>query len=104
MLRFLLHEILKKDEYLFMHFQPEYRNLRCPDADQPLKAWEYEQLKAVLRACLEHPLKRSFFLIIDTMDELTILIGQILLISYGNPRCLPMQIDASSKSFLLVAL
>ena len=69
MLRYLLHEILKKDESLFMHFQREYRNLKDPEADQPPKAWEYGKLKAVLRACLEHPQKRSFFLIIDALDK-----------------------------------
>ena len=69
MLRHLLHEILKKDESFFMHFQQEYRNLKDPEADQPPKAWEYGKLKAVLRACLEHPQKRSFFLIIDAMDK-----------------------------------
>ena len=69
MLRYLLHEILKKDESFFVHFQQEYRNLTDPEADQPPKAWEYGRLKAVLRACLEHPQKRTFFLIVDAMDE-----------------------------------
>ena len=69
MLRHLLHQILKKDESLFMHFQEEYRNLRGPDVDQPPKAWECGKLKGVLRACLKHPLKRSFFLIIDAINE-----------------------------------
>ena len=64
MLQCLLHEILKKDDSLFMHFQQEYRNLGCPP-----KGWEYGKLKEVLRACLKHPLKRRFFLIIDAMDE-----------------------------------
>ena len=64
MLQFLLNEILKKDESFFMHFQQEYRNLGSPS-----KAWGYENLKAVLRTCLKHPLKRSFFFIIDAMDE-----------------------------------
>ena len=69
MLRCLLYEILKNDESLFMHFQQEYRNLRDPEVDTIPKAWGYERLKAVLRDCLQHPLKRSFFLIIDAMDE-----------------------------------
>ena len=71
MLRCLLREILEKDESFFMHFQQEYRNLRRQEVGQPPKAWEYEKLKAVLRACLRHPLKpeRCFFLIIDAMDE-----------------------------------
>ena len=64
MLRYLLNEILEKDESFFMQFQQEYRNL-----GSPLKAWEYGKLKAVLRACLNHPLKRRVFLILDAMDE-----------------------------------
>ena len=64
MLQCLLYDILKSDESLFMHFQQEYRNLGSPP-----KAWGYEKLKGVLRACLDHPLKRSVFLIIDAMDE-----------------------------------
>ena len=64
MLRYLLNEILEKDESFFMHFQQEYRNLGSPPKD-----WEYETLKAVLRACLNHPLKRRVFLIVDAMDE-----------------------------------
>ena len=69
MLQYLLYQILGKDESFFMHFQQEYRNLRDPEVDQPPKAWEYDTLKAVLRACLKHPLKQSIFLIIDAMDE-----------------------------------
>ena len=64
MLQYLLNEILKKDESFFMHFQQEFRNLGSPP-----KAWEYEKLKRVLGACLDHPLERSIFLIIDAMDE-----------------------------------
>ena len=64
MLRYLLNEILKNDESFFMHFQQEYRNLGSPP-----KAWEYEKLKGVLRACLNHSLTRTIFLIIDAMDE-----------------------------------
>ena len=63
MLQYLLYEILKKDESLFIHFQQEYRNLGSS------KVWKYEKLGAVLRACLEHPLERNIFLIIDAMDE-----------------------------------
>ena len=69
MLQCLLHEILKKDESLFVHFQQAYRNLKDSEADQSTKAWEYGELKAVLKACLRHPLKRTFFLIIDAIDE-----------------------------------
>ena len=69
MLQCLLNEILGKDETFFMHFQREYRNLRGSEVGQPFKAWEYDKLKAILRACLKHPLKRSFFLIIDALDE-----------------------------------
>ena len=69
MLQRLLYEILEKDESFFMHFQKEYQNLRYSGVDPLSKAWEYEELKAVLRACLQHPLERSFFLIIDAMDE-----------------------------------
>ena len=69
MLRYLLHEILKKDESFFMHIQQAYRNLKDLEAKQPPKAWEYGELKAVFKACLDHPLKRSLFLIIDAMDE-----------------------------------
>ena len=69
MLRYLLHEILKRDESFFMHFQQEYRNLKDPEAGQPPKVWEYGKLKAVLRACLQYPQKRTFFLVIDAMDE-----------------------------------
>ena len=64
MLQCLLNQILQKDESFFMHFQKEFRNLGSPP-----KAWEYEKLKAVLVACLNHPLERSIFLIIDAMDE-----------------------------------
>ena len=64
MLQYLLGEILRNDESFFMHFQQEYRNLGSPP-----KAWEYEKLKTVLGACLNHTLKRSIFLIIDAMDE-----------------------------------
>ena len=64
MLQYLLNEILKKDESFFIHFQQEFRNLGSPP-----KAWEYQKLKRVLGACLNHPLERSIFLIIDAMDE-----------------------------------
>ena len=64
MLQYLLNEILKKDESFFMHFQREYRDL----GGSP-NSWGYEKLKAVLGACLNHPLKRSIFLTIDAMDE-----------------------------------
>ena len=63
MLQCLLYEILDKDESFFMHFQQEYRNLSNP------KAWEYEKLKRVLKACLKHRQKRTIFLVIDAMDE-----------------------------------
>ena len=63
MLQYLLHEILDKDESFFMHFQQEYRNLSGPEA------WEYEKLKGVLEACLDHRQKRTIFLVIDAMDE-----------------------------------
>ena len=63
MLQYLLYEILQSEASFFMHFQKEYRKLGDP------KVWEYESLKKVLRSCLEHPLEKNIFLIIDAMDE-----------------------------------
>ena len=63
MLQCLLYDILKEDESFFMHFQQAYRDLEASSG------WEYAALKAMLKSCLNHPLKRSIFLIIDAMDE-----------------------------------
>ena len=63
MLQCLLYDILKEDESFFMHFQQAYRDLEASSG------WAYAALKAVLKSCLNHPLKRSLFLIIDAMDE-----------------------------------
>ena len=63
MLQCLLYNILKEDESFFMHFQQAYRDLEASSG------WTYAALKAVLKSFLNHPLKRSIFLIIDAMDE-----------------------------------
>ena len=88
-----------------MHLQQENRNLRGPEVDQPPKAWEYDKLKAVLKAYLKHPLKRSLFLIIDAMDESDDC-DRADINFYGSFQCLQSLLtrDASSKSSLLVAL
>ena len=63
MLQCLLYDILKKDESFFMHFQQAYRDLGASSD------WAYAALKAVLKSCLNHPLKQNLFLIIDALDE-----------------------------------
>ena len=63
MLQCLLYDILKEDESFFMYFQQAHRDLEASSG------WAYAALKAVLKSCLNHPLKRSLFLVIDAMDE-----------------------------------
>lgn len=54
----LFYDILKGDESYPMYFWQAYRGLGC--------SWTS---KDVLKSCLNRPLKRSLFLIIDAMDK-----------------------------------
>jgi hypothetical protein len=81
MLQSLLYDILKADESFFIHFQEAYRKLPSYNSNQlPLRTssfgtmtnencWAHEVLKDTLNACLMHPLKQRFLLVIDAMDE-----------------------------------
>lgn len=64
MLRSLLYDILVADESFFIHFQTAFRRGGGRNI-----SWPYEDLKDILLACTNHPLKRKLFLIIDAMDE-----------------------------------
>ena len=63
MLRSILHSILKQDESVFYHFQPEFRRLRHPTE------WPYESLKSVLFTLADHVSPKPLYFILDAMDE-----------------------------------
>ena len=81
MLQSLLYDILKADESFFIHFQEAYRKLPSYNSNQlpprtssfgtmtSENCWAHEVLKDTLNACLMHPLKQRFLLVIDAMDE-----------------------------------
>jgi len=73
MLRSILYDVLSQKEYLFWHFQREYRKYQALASNRSLldnqSAWPYDSLKRIILSLGDDPRSEFFYFIIDAIDE-----------------------------------